>query len=415
MGRVKARDGLVGVATGVVAFVVMGVVSAVGLALLGVGSGDLLGQAVAVVASAVGSPVALAPALPQGASLDVRLHVVATGITVIGVLVLVLGFRWKRGPETLAGAVTSFPVLLGVLTAVTGGGVLSADPMTSALLAVLGVVGVWAVGRGPAVLRPALSATVLVLGGAALLATAAGVVVARVQDARAVGAVLLAAPSALFAAITAGLGVDWSVDADPRVTRMLGGVLPELPSIDLPTWPFTVLAVVLLLVCGVLTAVRTAGSATDPTDLVLRCAAALGLVFAAASAAMVVTASASVDLRVSARAFVLLDTTAGASGSVWTAVPLGLVAGAVAGAVGALLLVAVHRGDGTYPGPTGAGKVFGGAADGVQGTPRAARGPAAGGRGRPDAAGTARGEPAVRGVRGCDGGRRSGGAGTGRP
>jgi hypothetical protein len=401
-GRLGAREVVAGAAIGAAAFVASGGVAAVGLALVGVDAA----QAVAVVASAVGTPVTMVPDLPRAgtvASVDVRLHVVATGVALVGVLALALGFRRVPGVGALVGAVAAFAGLLGVTALLTGGGAtgLSADPLTAVLLAVVGVVVVWALGLVPAVLRPALSATVLVLGFAALLATAGGAVATGFLDARLVGAVLLAGPSALFAAITAGLGVSWSVDADEQVTRLLGGVLPDVPTVDVPMWPLTVLAVGLLLVCGVLTAARTRGAA-DVTDLVLRCAATLGAVFAAASAGMVLVASARVGVRVSARGFVFLDTAAGVGGSVWTAVALGLVAGALAGAVGALLFVAVRRADGPYPGRTTAGGGY-------------ATGSAAGGRGRSDAAGTPRGEPAVRGVRGRDGGRRGGGAGTGRP
>ncbi|HWO63862.1 MAG TPA: streptophobe family protein [Umezawaea sp.] len=397
MGNGKVRGGLLGGLTGGVAVVVMGAVAAVGVALLDFGS--VFGNAVAVVASAVGAPLSVVPDLPQAASVDVRLRVVATGVTVVGALVFSLGFRRKPGVEVLVGAVVVFAGLLGALTAVAGG-VLSAEPLFVVVLASGGVVAVWALCRVPAVLRPALSATVLVLGVALLITTAGGAVAAQPQGGRFVGAVLLLAPSALFAAITTGLGVPWAVDLDPRVAGMFGGVLPELPSVDLPTWPFTLLSVVLLLVCGTLAAART--PVTDPTDLVLRTAASLALVFGAASAVMVLLASASADLRVAARGFVFLQTSAGVRGSLWTAVPMGLVAGAVAGAVGALSLVVVRRVDGTYAGRTAEGR----AVDGVQGTRRATGDPAAGGRGRPDAAGAARGEPAVRGVRGRDRGRR---------
>ncbi|MCS7481904.1 streptophobe family protein [Umezawaea endophytica] len=397
MGNGAVRGGLGGVVIGGAAFVAMGVVAAVGVALSGFGS--VVGRAVAVVAAAVGVPLTVVPELPQTASVDVRLHVVATGVTAVGVLVLVLGFRRWPGVEVLAGAACAFAVLLGTAIVVAGGGGVVAEPLVAVLAAVLGVVAVWGLCRVPAVLRPAFSATVLVLGVTLLVVTAAGAVVAQVQDGRVVGAVLLLAPSALFAAITAGIGVPWAVDVDPQVVKMLGGVLPELPSVDLPTWPFTVLAVVLLLVCGTLAAARTA--VEDATDLVLRNAAASGLVFGVVSVVMVLLASASADLRLAVRGFVLLETSAGVRGSVWTAVPLGLVAGALAGAAGALLLLAARRVDGTYAGRTGEG----GAADGVQGAPRAG-GSAAGGRGRPDAAGTPRREPAVRGVRGRDRGRR---------
>jgi hypothetical protein len=349
--------------------------------------------------------MALAPELPRAgtaASIDVRLHVVATGVSLLGVLVLALGFRRFPGAETVVGAVSAFVVLLGGATLLAGGAAtgLSVDPLLAVLLAAVGVAAVWALCRAPAVLRPALSATALVLGIAALITTAGGAVVAQTQEARAVGVVLLAGPSALFAAVTAGLGVNWSVDADQRVVELLGGALPDLPSVDVPTWPLTALAVALLLTCGVLTAARTKAGAED---LVLRGAAALGLVFAATSAVLVLAASARVGLRVSARGFVFLDTAAGVGGSVWTAAALGLVAGALAGAVGALPFVAVRRRTGPYPGRIGVG-----------GTGHATDS-AAGGRGRPDAAGTARGEPAVRGVRGRDGGRRGGGAGPRRP
>ncbi|HEX6340005.1 hypothetical protein [Umezawaea sp.] len=418
MGNGKTQEVLAGAVTGVLAFVAAGVVAAVGVALLGVGS--VVGHAVAVVASAVGTPLTLVPNLPRAGTaleVDVRLHAVATGVAAVGVLVLVLGFRRQAGAGAMVGAAAAVAVLVGSSTAATASAALSAEPLSAeplsaVLLAGLGVVAVWALCRAPSALRPALSATSLVLGVAAVVTTAAGAVVAQRQDARAVGAVLLGGPSALFAAITAGLGVPWSVDVDPRVTGLLGGVLPDLPSTDLPTWPFTALACVLLLVCGTVAAARAPVSGA--TDLVLRNAAALGLVFGAASAVMVLAASPDLDLLVSARGFVFLETTAGVGGPVWTAVALGLVAGASAGALGALLLVAVRRADGPYPGRTGSGEVFGGVADGVQGTPRAAGDPAAGGRGRPDAAGAARGEPAVRRVRGRDGGRRRGSPGAGR-
>ncbi|MET1074282.1 MAG: hypothetical protein ABWY11_16670 [Umezawaea sp.] len=197
---------------------------------------------------------------------------------------------------------------------------------------------------------------------AVLVAVTAGVVVGQFQGARVVGAVLLVGPSAVFAVITRGLGVEWGVEVDEQVralvSRFAGQSLPDLSSLDVPVWPMSVVAVLLLLLCGVLTGRWMVGSGV--VDVVARSAAALGLVLGVVSVVLVVVASGRLDLAVSVRGMVLLRTSAGFGGVWWEAGLLGLVAGAVAGALGGLV--------GGFAGE------------------RAGNGVVAGGRGRSDAA-----------------------------
>ncbi|WNV89423.1 hypothetical protein [Umezawaea sp. Da 62-37] len=193
---------------------------------------------------------------------------------------------------------------------------------------------------------------------AVVIGVAVGVVVAQGQGARVVGAVLLLGPSVVFAVITRGVGVGWSVELDEQarvlVGRFAGESVPDLASFDVPVWPMSVVAVVLLLVCGVLTGWWTAGD--GPVEVVVRSAAGLGVVFGGASLLMVVLASVRLDLVVSVRGFVFLDTSAGVGGVWWEALLLGLLAGAVAGALGGLVVVAGGR----VAGGVGNGVVAGG-------------------------------------------------------
>ncbi|WP_435272757.1 streptophobe family protein [Streptomyces parvulus] len=205
------------------------------------------------------------------------------------------------------------------------------------------------------VVRPAVSAVVTV----ALTAVAAGVAAAAyaaVGDAhprRIAGAVLLGAPNGAWLGVPVGLGVPWDGRAGGALVEVLPAPLDELlgagggepvtlarlAELDGRVWLLGVAAALMMLLAGILTAVRTplAPGGTPPPAFVGHCALRLGVATALAlpllSGLTRVTADASLS--------VLGIDTFGASldlrAHLGTALLLGALWGAAAGAAGALL------------------------------------------------------------------------------
>ncbi|WP_435880807.1 streptophobe family protein [Streptomyces parvulus] len=205
------------------------------------------------------------------------------------------------------------------------------------------------------VVRPAVSAVVTV----ALTAVAAGVAAAAyaaVGDAhprRIAGAALLGAPNGAWLGVPVGLGVPWDGRAGGALVEVLPAPLDELlgagggepvtlarlAELDGRVWLLGVAAALMMLLAGILTAVRTplAPGGTPPPAFVGHCALRLGVATALAlpllSGLTRVTADASLS--------VLGIDTFGASldlrAHLGTALLLGALWGAAAGAAGALL------------------------------------------------------------------------------
>ncbi|PRY33697.1 hypothetical protein CLV43_1194 [Umezawaea tangerina] len=235
----------------------------------------------------------------------------------------------------------------------------SGSVVVQGVLFVLLVVGVWGLTTVE-VVRPAVVAVVRVLGGAVVVAmvVGVGVVVAQGRGAWVVGVVVLLGPSVVFAVVTRGMGVGWEVRVDDAVKGVLervgGGGMVELGVLDVPVWPMSVVSVLLLLGCGLLTGWWTGGDGA--VERVARSAAGLGVVGGVVSVVMVVVASVRAHVAVSVRGLVFLDGSAGVVGVWWEAALVGTVAGAVAGALGAVVFVVGGR----VGGRAGNGVVVGG-------------------------------------------------------
>ncbi|MET1071973.1 MAG: hypothetical protein ABWY11_04935, partial [Umezawaea sp.] len=105
--------------------------------------GDVVRRAVFVVVSAVGTSVTVVPQLPGGgaAAVVVGVGVVATGVALVGAVVIGVGVWRARGWGVAVGAVVGFPMLLwGAVLVVGGGAGVAVEPGSVVLHAVLGVV-----------------------------------------------------------------------------------------------------------------------------------------------------------------------------------------------------------------------------------------------------------------------------------
>ncbi|MCX5202098.1 streptophobe family protein [Streptomyces sp. NBC_00237] len=234
------------------------------------------------------------------------------------------------------------------------------------------------------VLRPATSALALVLVVAVLAGLAAALYAAVGDDrpGRVVGAALLGAPNGVWLAVPLGLFVPW----EGRATGSLVGVLPSpvddvlsgsderpltvgrLAELDGRVWLLVVAVVLMMLYAGVLAASRTPREELSRVGYAGQCAVALGTVTGAALPLLVRLTGVSADASLSVLGFDAVGAGVALSGSVPMALLLGVVWGAAAGAVGALLACAagadgrraaplalppgssgVGRGDRTYP------------------------------------------------------------------
>ncbi|MFF3466444.1 streptophobe family protein [Streptomyces sp. NPDC001978] len=208
------------------------------------------------------------------------------------------------------------------------------------------------------VVRPAASAlvTVLLVAVAAGLAAAAYAAIGDDHPKRVVGAALLGAPNGVWLGIPLGLFVPW----DGKATGALATLLPDpldrllsvrsnepvtlgrLADLDGRVWLLGVAAAVMMLLAGVLTAVRTpVGARTDGAPGALafagRCALRLGIATALTLPLLAWLTDVSVDASLSVLGFDAFGAGIELHGHLGMALLLGAVWGAGAGAVGALL------------------------------------------------------------------------------
>ncbi|WP_395572724.1 streptophobe family protein [Streptomyces sp. BK79] len=205
------------------------------------------------------------------------------------------------------------------------------------------------------VVRPAVSALVTV----ALVAVAAGwaaAAYAAIGDAhprRIAGAALLGAPNGVWLGVPLGLFVPWDGRATGELVRvlpdpldeLLGGGTPEpvtlgrLAELDGRVWLLGVAAVLMMLLAGVLTAVRTPVARDEARSVAFagRCALRLGLATASALPLSALLTEVSVTASLSVLGIDAFGAGIDLSGHLGPALLLGAVWGAAAGAAGALL------------------------------------------------------------------------------
>ncbi|MEU9919431.1 streptophobe family protein [Streptomyces sp. NPDC051001] len=264
------------------------------------------------------------------------------------------------------------------------------------------------------VVRPAVSAlvTVLLVAVAAGLAAAAYASIGDDHPKRIAGAALLGTPNGTWLGIPIGLFVPW----DGRATGPLAGFLPDplddllsserdqsvslsrLAELDGRVWLLGVAAAMMLLLAGVLAAVRTpvgvrgsgggaqSAQVRDPGALGFagRCALRLGIVTALALPLLAWMTEVSVNASLSVLGFDAFGAGIELHGQLGMALLIGALWGAGAGAVGALLARATGAA-GNRAAPL--------ALSGVGGAPDAGQPPYAGGAGAyPDSPGRYPGE-----------------------
>ncbi|MFE1752814.1 streptophobe family protein [Streptomyces anandii] len=214
------------------------------------------------------------------------------------------------------------------------------------------------------VVRPAVSAlvSVLLVAVVAGLAAAGYAAIGDAHPRRIAGAALLGAPNGVWLGIPVGLFVPW----DGRATGELAKLLPHpldqlltvrsdqpvtlgrLAQLDGRVWLLGVAAALTMLLAGVLTAVRTPVAAGPPAPgsgrgalgFAGRCALRLGVVTALALPLLARLTEVSVDASLSVLGFDAFGAGIELHGHLGTALLLGAVWGAGAGAAGALLATA---------------------------------------------------------------------------
>ncbi|MFI0267182.1 streptophobe family protein [Streptomyces luteogriseus] len=298
------------------------------------------------------------------------------------------------------------------------------------------------------VVRPAVSAvvTVLLVAVAAGYAAAAYAAVGDDHPRRIAGAALLGAPNGVWLGVPLGLFVPWDGRATGELTRFLPDPLDDLlgtgadrpvtlgrlAELDGRVWLLGVAAASMMLLAGVLTAVRTPVGAAGEEPGALRFAGRCALRLGVATAFTLPLLAWLTDVSVTASLSVLGIDAFGAGidlhGHPGTALLLGAVWGTGAGAAGALLAwgfgaaghraTALARGEGAATSAGGAGGLvgagsagYGGGAGGARGLPDAGRpgygGGSSGARGLPDAGAAAYRDEAG-GARGLPGAGRPG-------
>jgi hypothetical protein len=231
------RSVLVGAAAGVVAWAGMAGWAVLGAALAGFGAGS----APAAVALALGGKVGITQnAGPMAVSGSIS--VLPLGVSLVGAVLLTVKLTsWHR----IAGAAAVHLAGLVVLPFLPAGelDIRFWPTILGGLVWLVVVVGVrvamWRV--------PRVRSVVLVLLGAAGVASVVGALAAIGGGARVLGTMVLAAPNLLFVALTRGLGTPWTVHGPnlPLPTVETGGLGP----IAAPLWPLVVVtAVVLVLI-----------------------------------------------------------------------------------------------------------------------------------------------------------------------
>lgn len=208
------------------------------------------------------------------------------------------------------------------------------------------------------VVRPAVSAvvTVLVLSVVAGLAAAVYAAAGDAHPKRIFGAALLGAPNGTWLAIPIGLFVPYDGKATGELAKLLPSPLDELltaktdqsvtlgrlADLDGRVWLLAVAAAVMMLLAGVLTAVRTPVAARDvrgPGALRFagRCAVRLGIVTALTLPLLAWLTEVSVNASLAVLGFDAFGAGITLRGNLGPALLLGALWGAGAGAVGALL------------------------------------------------------------------------------
>ncbi|GGQ42048.1 hypothetical protein GCM10010279_59900 [Streptomyces mutabilis] len=248
-----------------------------------------------------------------------------------------VGFTVDTGPTLLGGLVWSVGVLLIALLSSRR------TPLPR---------GCEAVHR---VVRPAVSAVVTV----ALAAVAAGwaaagwAAIGADHPRRIVGAALLGAPNGVWLGVPLGLFVPWEGQATGELVRVLPDPLEELlgagaretvtlrrlAELDGRVWLLGVAAALTLLLAGVLTAARTPvapGEARSPA-FAGRCAVRLGVATALTLPLLTWLTEVSMDASLSVHGIDAFGAGIDLRGQLGTALLLGAVWGAGAGAAGALL------------------------------------------------------------------------------
>ncbi|WP_053819064.1 streptophobe family protein, partial [Streptomyces rimosus] len=213
--------------------------------------------------------------------------------------------------------------------------------------------------------RPAASALVMV----ALVAVAAGLAAAGYaaigddHPRRVLGAALLAAPNGVWLGIPLGLFVPWHGSASGVLTRFLpdpvdrlldGGngarlTIGRLAELDGRVWLLPVAAVLMMLLAGVLTAVRTPREGARTLPFALRCAAGLGALTALTLPLLVHLTGVSANASLSVFGFDAF----GAGLELRGSVPAAFALGAVERARGVRAGGGVGRGGGTGGRPVG--------------------------------------------------------------
>lgn len=208
------------------------------------------------------------------------------------------------------------------------------------------------------VVRPAVSALVAVLlvAEAAGLAAAGYAAIGDDHPGRIAGAALLGAPNGVWLGVLLGLFVPWTGRATGALLtvlphpldRLLGAgsgrpvTLGRLAGLDGRVWLLLVAAALTMLLAGVLTAVRTpVGGGTGAAGLAGRCALRLGTVCALTLPFLARLADVSVHASLSVLGLDAFGAGVELHGHTGMALLLGAVWGAGAGAVGALLALAV--------------------------------------------------------------------------
>ncbi|MFI1569026.1 streptophobe family protein [Streptomyces sp. NPDC020490] len=208
------------------------------------------------------------------------------------------------------------------------------------------------------VVRPAVSALVTVLLAAVVagLAAAAYAAIGDDHPRRIAGAALLGAPNGAWLGLPVGLFLPFDGRATGELARLLPDPLDDLltASTDQPVtlgrlaeldgrvWLLAVAAAVTMLLAGVLTAVRTpvaGGPAGEPgaAGFAGRCALRLGIATAVALPLLAWLTEVSVDASLSVLGFDAFGAGIWLHGRLGTALLLGALWGAAAGAAGALL------------------------------------------------------------------------------
>ncbi len=224
------------------------------------------------------------------------------------------------------------------------------------------------------VVRPAASALVTVLLTAVLagLAAAAYAAIGDAHPKRIAGAALLGAPNGVWLGVPLGLLVPWDGTATGGLALLLPDPLDDLlrtgepltlgrlAELDGRVWLLGVAAALMMLLAGVLTAVRTpfvrgpGGAVTGrpggmgstgvrgsgPLGLVVRCASRLAVVTALTLPLLVWLTEVSVDASLSVFGFDAFGSAVELRGRMGAALLLGALWGAGAGAAGALLACA---------------------------------------------------------------------------